>query len=433
VRPSRGLAAGTYNATVTVDGGSNITARSFDVRFTVTTSASESAVTTTATVVTAVTTTATTAGIPDATVTPTRGITLSQTSRLTFPNAVGEYGEQIWVPITVTNNGTAATGALEVVVTGNNPEAFSIQGRTGLRNGIDAGESRTFDVRPSRGLSPGMYNATVSVTGGTGITARSFEVQFFVDGGEVTAVTSTPPTTVSAVVPTLPTLPIDTTTVDLTTATIASTEPPATDVTTTTPPTADTTIDIEPPTMTSGTYDEPPATSDEPPATAETAETAETDGEVTTYATVNGGLYCFTCGDFIEVGGVGECGICGGNQVTWQPIGDGTLPTPSPTPPPTDTTEPPLTTPLPVETTQSITEPTTSVTTIEGESGSTVPPILSQPDSAPTVNDALEILKYIVGLPSVYDGTRQTPTVDDAMEILKFVAGLPSVYDKIYR
>jgi hypothetical protein len=43
-----------------------------------------------------------------------------------------------------------------------------------------------------------------------------------------------------------------------------------------------------------------------------------------------------------------------------------------------------------------------------------------------TVNDALEILKYIVGLPSIYDHSGKSPTADDALEILKFVAGLPN-------
>jgi hypothetical protein len=41
-----------------------------------------------------------------------------------------------------------------------------------------------------------------------------------------------------------------------------------------------------------------------------------------------------------------------------------------------------------------------------------------------TISDAIEILKYTVGLPSVHDDSDTSPTVDEAIEILKYVAGL---------
>jgi rhamnogalacturonan endolyase len=260
VRPSRGLAAGTHTATVTVSGGNGITSRSFNVSFTVnpaavtagvsavsvggtqtiaaadTGAARQRTVTVTGTGLTAsnvqviANTSATgttlsnmvTVGTP--TINPTGtsatvvltfigvagdttyhirarttspnttwatapttvtaiapqvqnfGIMLSQAGTLTFPSAVLGYGEQEWSPITVTNIGNQPTGALEI----NEPTGFSIQGRTGLRNGIAVGETRTFEVRPSRGSGVGTHTATVTVSGGNGITSRSFNVSFVV-------------------------------------------------------------------------------------------------------------------------------------------------------------------------------------------------------------------------------------------------------------
>jgi hypothetical protein len=47
------------------------------------------------------------------------------------------------------------------------------------------------------------------------------------------------------------------------------------------------------------------------------------------------------------------------------------------------------------------------------------------------VSDAVEILKHVVGLDSVYDNSDFGPTIEDAVEILKFVVGLPSVHDVV--
>jgi hypothetical protein len=48
------------------------------------------------------------------------------------------------------------------------------------------------------------------------------------------------------------------------------------------------------------------------------------------------------------------------------------------------------------------------------------------PKNNPTINDALEILKQLAGLPNT---ASQDSTILDALEILKFLAGLESVYD----
>jgi Leucine-rich repeat (LRR) protein len=57
-----------------------------------------------------------------------------------------------------------------------------------------------------------------------------------------------------------------------------------------------------------------------------------------------------------------------------------------------------------------------------------------------TINDALEILRYIAGLPSVLDGcdvammaaliiSEEVPGVQDALQILRHLVGLPSALD----
>jgi hypothetical protein len=52
-----------------------------------------------------------------------------------------------------------------------------------------------------------------------------------------------------------------------------------------------------------------------------------------------------------------------------------------------------------------------------------VPQNIPDPDSdPPTITDALEILKYLAGIPSIYDDSEESPTIDDAMEILKIIA-----------
>jgi hypothetical protein len=49
-------------------------------------------------------------------------------------------------------------------------------------------------------------------------------------------------------------------------------------------------------------------------------------------------------------------------------------------------------------------------------------------DGSITINDALEILKYLAGLENVVE--IDEPTIDDALEILKYLAGLPSAFSE---
>jgi hypothetical protein len=107
---------------------------------------------------------------------------VSQTTALTFTAQTEGYDEQAWRDITVTNNGTSATGALTITA----PAGFSIQGRTGFESGIAAGSTRDFQIRPSRNLAPGTYSGTVTIAGSGGLSA-SFSVSFTVNasGGTI--------------------------------------------------------------------------------------------------------------------------------------------------------------------------------------------------------------------------------------------------------
>ncbi|MCL2577277.1 MAG: pectate lyase [Defluviitaleaceae bacterium] len=128
----------------------------------------------------------------------TFGISLSQTETLTFPSAEFGYGEQNWVSVTVTNTGNQPSGSLTI----NEPAGFSIQGRTGLANGIAPGATRTFDVRPSRGLAAGTHTATVTVSGENGISPQSFNVRFIVTAPIPTPTPTPTPTPEPTIAPT---------------------------------------------------------------------------------------------------------------------------------------------------------------------------------------------------------------------------------------
>jgi len=157
VRPNTGLAAGTHTATVTVSGDNDIS-ESFYVSFTVT------------------------AAEP----TPTWGIELDAPAIHTFPALTEGYTEAPpALPVTVQNTGNQATGALSVALSGANPGAFSLTGSPIAS--IAAGETGTFTVRPNTGLAVGTHTATVTVSGGNGI-SESFGVSF-----RVNAVDEPPP------------------------------------------------------------------------------------------------------------------------------------------------------------------------------------------------------------------------------------------------
>ncbi|GHU54533.1 hypothetical protein FACS189442_0900 [Spirochaetia bacterium] len=107
----------------------------------------------------------------------TYGISLNQTGTYTFPATAPGYGAQTAKNITITNTGNQATGTLTVTLSGTNSGSFSRSPAT--VSSITAGNTGTFTVVPNTGLGLGTYTATVTVSGGNGITA-SFGVSFTV-------------------------------------------------------------------------------------------------------------------------------------------------------------------------------------------------------------------------------------------------------------
>jgi len=157
VVPNNGLGIGTYTAIVTVSGGNSITAN-FNVSF----------------VVSAV---------------PTYGISLSTTGTHTFAAATAGYGAQTPHSVTVNSTGNQATGALTVALSGANAGSFTVS-RTSISN-IASGASDNFTVVPRTGLAVGTYTATITVSGGNGI-SQSFTVSFTVNPVPVYSISLTP-------------------------------------------------------------------------------------------------------------------------------------------------------------------------------------------------------------------------------------------------
>jgi formylglycine-generating enzyme required for sulfatase activity len=143
VGPNMGLAAGMYTATVTVSGGNGISA-DFMVRFTVN---------------------------PQ-----TYGISLSQSGTCAFPSVIKGYATAPAAQtITVSSTGNQPTGALTAALS--DSSSFTLN-PTSIKS-IAAGEDDSFTVVPKTGLDVGLYTATVTVSGGNGISA-DFAVSFTV-------------------------------------------------------------------------------------------------------------------------------------------------------------------------------------------------------------------------------------------------------------
>jgi uncharacterized membrane protein len=157
VTPKTGLSAGTYSATVTVSGGS-VESKSFSVSFTVNAA-------------------------------PTYGISLTPET-WTFPAATAGYGAQTVKSVTITNTGNQPTGNLTLALS--NSTAFTLS--TTLVNSIGANGSNSFTVTPKTGLSAGNYSATVTVSGGTNITSKSFSLSFTVNAAPTYGISLNPET-----------------------------------------------------------------------------------------------------------------------------------------------------------------------------------------------------------------------------------------------
>jgi uncharacterized membrane protein len=152
VAPNTGLAEGTYAATITVSGGNSISA-TFDVSFTVKPAGD-----------------------------PTYGIALGGVTGGThiFPAAVFGYVSQDAKAITVENTGNQPTGALTIAASGTNAGSFTVSETDFSASGIGISARASFKVTPNTGLAVGDYTATITVSGGNGISAN-FNVSFRVE------------------------------------------------------------------------------------------------------------------------------------------------------------------------------------------------------------------------------------------------------------
>jgi len=104
-------------------------------------------------------------------------ISLSQSGTYAFPTRNSDYPTAPTLDVMVENTGINATGDLTVTLGGANSDGFTLSKSTIAS--IAAGGSDSFTVAPQAGLSDGAYTATVTVSGGNGITA-SFDVSFCV-------------------------------------------------------------------------------------------------------------------------------------------------------------------------------------------------------------------------------------------------------------
>ena len=110
--------------------------------------------------------------------TPTANISLDTTSTVDFGSMEAGYtAAPAAQTVTITNNGTAATGQLTIALEGTHASSFELN-KTSISD-ITHGTSDTFTVQPKTGLSAGIYNATVKVSG-IGVTEQSFDVKFAV-------------------------------------------------------------------------------------------------------------------------------------------------------------------------------------------------------------------------------------------------------------
>jgi uncharacterized membrane protein len=146
VAPNTGLAARTYRATVTVSGGNGVS-EGFDVSFTVKSSELDYA------------------------------ISLSETGTHIFPEATAGYSAPEPLGVTVSNTGAQPTGSLTVALSGTNGVSFTLS-KTSINN-LNVGGNDTFTVAPKTGLPAGTHTATVTVTGGHGL-SKAFDVGFSV-------------------------------------------------------------------------------------------------------------------------------------------------------------------------------------------------------------------------------------------------------------
>jgi hypothetical protein len=108
---------------------------------------------------------------------PTYSITLSQTELKDFGSETEGYAPITAHSVVITNIGNQPTGILTATLSGADAGSFTLS--VGTIVSIAVGENYTFTVKPNDALPVGVYEATVTVSGGNGI-SESFNVKFTV-------------------------------------------------------------------------------------------------------------------------------------------------------------------------------------------------------------------------------------------------------------
>jgi hypothetical protein len=113
------------------------------------------------------------------------GVSLNPPASYPFPSQpFGYAAAPAALTLTISNTGTQPTGPLTLALSGTNPGAFSINSGTagtgGSASSIAVSGTGVFTVQPVTGLAVGSYSATVTVSGGNGISAN-MTVSFAVD------------------------------------------------------------------------------------------------------------------------------------------------------------------------------------------------------------------------------------------------------------
>ncbi|MDD4402344.1 MAG: S-layer homology domain-containing protein [Desulfitobacteriaceae bacterium] len=108
---------------------------------------------------------------------PTYSIELDRNETHVFIAQKTGYEAQTPLTVTVTNTGNQATGDLTAALSGANADSYTLS--AAVIDSIDVAGTDSFTVVPITGLAVGTYTATVTVSGGNGI-SDSFDVSFTV-------------------------------------------------------------------------------------------------------------------------------------------------------------------------------------------------------------------------------------------------------------
>ena len=121
----------------------------------------------------------------------TARIALEPDEDCTFPEATVGYDPVQPLEITVKNTGTEGTGLLNITLSGNNADCFTVTPGAIENIGADS-IGASFQVKPNARLAVGTYTATVTVSN-TNVVPQSIDVSF--------TVTASPSTPVVIIVP----------------------------------------------------------------------------------------------------------------------------------------------------------------------------------------------------------------------------------------